>query len=79
VLRAIEESGDVPLRPVELQTRLALPQRRMARLIDCLDKGSSDTRGRFVVLTDSGRRLSKDATFVLCASLPRYSYRKRRT
>ncbi len=87
VLRAIEESGDVPLRPVDLQTRLALPRRRMARLIDCLAKGgyvereksSSDARGRFVVLTDSGRRLSKDATSVLCASLRRYFYRKRRT
>jgi DNA-binding MarR family transcriptional regulator len=59
----------------------------MAPLIDCLAKGgyvereksSSDTRGRFVVLTDSGHRLSKDATFVLCASLRRYFYRKRRT
>ena len=26
VLRAIAESGDLPLRPAELQTRLALPQ-----------------------------------------------------
>src|SRR6202035_409393 len=34
VLRVIEESGDVPLRPVQLQTRLALPQHKMSRLID---------------------------------------------
>jgi DNA-binding MarR family transcriptional regulator len=87
VLRAIEESGDVPLRPVELQTRLALPQHKMSRLIDRLAKdgyvkrakSSSDARGQFVVLTDFGRQISKDTSSVLCASLRRYFYGKRRT
>jgi DNA-binding MarR family transcriptional regulator len=87
VLRAIEQSGDVPLRPVELQTRLALPQHKMSRLIDRLakdgyverEKSSSDARGHFVVLTESGRRISKDASSVLRASLCRYFYGKRRS
>ena len=86
VLRAIEESGDVPLRPVELQTRLALPQHKMSRLIDRLAKDgyverekSSDARGHFVVLTGSGRQISKDASSVLRASLCRYFYGKRRS
>jgi DNA-binding MarR family transcriptional regulator len=87
VLRVIEESGDVPLRPVQLQTRLALPQHKMSRLIDRLardgyverEKSSSNARGHFVVLTDSGRRISKDASSVLCASLRLYFYGKRRT
>ena len=84
VLRAIEESGDVPLRPVELQTRLALPQQKMSRLIDRLakdgyverEKPPSDARGHFVVLTNSGRRICKEASSVLCASLRRYFYAK---
>ena len=87
VLRVIEESGDVPLRPVQLQTRLALPQHKMSRLIDRLardgyverEKSSSNARGHFVVLTDSGRRISKDASSVLCAALRLYFYGKRRT
>jgi DNA-binding MarR family transcriptional regulator len=68
VLRAIEESGDVHLRPVELQTRLAVPRNRMSRLIDRLvregyverEKAASDQRGHFVVITDLGRRASKE-------------------
>jgi DNA-binding MarR family transcriptional regulator len=85
VLRVIEESGDVPLRPVQLQTRLALPQHKMSRLIDRLagdgyvEREKSSARGHFVVLTDSGRRISKDASSVLCASLRLYFYGKRRT
>jgi predicted SnoaL-like aldol condensation-catalyzing enzyme len=38
VLREIDESGDVPLSPVELQTRLAIPRDRISRLIDRLAK-----------------------------------------
>src|SRR3977135_3096579 len=38
VLREIDEGGDVHLRPVELQTRLAIPKHRMSRLIDRLAK-----------------------------------------
>ena len=66
VLRAIEESGDVHLSQVELQTRLALPRNRMSRLVDRLvreghverEKAASDQRGHFVVITDLGRRAS---------------------
>jgi DNA-binding MarR family transcriptional regulator len=82
VLRAIEESGDVHLRPLELQTRLAVPRNRMARIIDRLvrqgyverEKAAADQRGHFVVITDLGRRASKDATLVLLAALRQFFY-----
>jgi DNA-binding MarR family transcriptional regulator len=87
VLREIEASGDVHLRPVELQARLAVPQHRMSRLIDGLakdgyverEKTASDARGHFVVITDSGRRALQDASSVLSAAMRRFFYRKRRT
>ena len=86
VLRAIEESGDVHLRPVELQTRLAVPRNRMSRLIDRLvrkgyverEKAAFDHRGHFVVITEMGRRASKDASSVLLAALRRFFYGKKR-
>lgn len=86
VLREIDESGDVHLRPVELQTRLAVPQHRMSRLIDGLakdgyverEKAAFGTRGHFVVITDSGRRALKDASSVLSAAVRRFFYRTRR-
>jgi DNA-binding MarR family transcriptional regulator len=86
VLRAIEESGDVHVRPVELQTRLAVPRNRMSRLIDRLaregylerEKAASDQRGHFVVITDLGRRASKEASSVLLAALRQFFYRKTR-
>jgi DNA-binding MarR family transcriptional regulator len=85
VLREIDESGDVRLRPVELQTRLALPQHRVSRLIDRLakdgyverEKAAFEARGHFVVITDSGRRASKDASLVLAAALRLFFYKKR--
>ena len=85
VLREIAQSGGVQLRPVELQTRLAMPQHRMWRLIDGLVKAgyverkkpASDARGHFVVITDSGRRALKDATSVVSAGVRRFFYRKR--
>jgi DNA-binding MarR family transcriptional regulator len=85
VLRAIEESGDVPLRLAELQTRLAVPRNRMSRLIDRLakdgyverEKAASDAKGRFVVITDSGRRASEDASSVLSAAVRQFFYRRR--
>jgi DNA-binding MarR family transcriptional regulator len=87
VLREIDASGDVHLRPVELQTRLAVPQHRMSRLIDGLakdgyverEKIGSDARGHFVIITDSGRRALKDASSVLSAAMRRFFYRTRRT
>jgi len=86
VLRAIEESGDVLLRPAELQTRLAVPRNRMSRLIDRLvregyverEKAASDQRGHFLVITDLGRRASKDASSVLLAALRQFFYGKKR-
>jgi DNA-binding MarR family transcriptional regulator len=87
VLREIEESGDVHLRPAELQTRLAVSRGRMSRLIDRLakdgyverEKAASDTRCHFVVITDLGRRASHDASSVLLAALRQYFYSKKRT
>jgi DNA-binding MarR family transcriptional regulator len=86
VLRAIEESGDVHLRQVELQTRLALPRNRVSRLVDRLvreghverEKAASDQRGHFVVITDLGRRASKDASSVLLAALRQFFYANKR-
>ena len=82
VLRAIEETGQVHLRLVELQTRLAVPRNRMSRLIDRLvregyverEKAASDQRGYFVVITDLGRRASKEASTVLLAALRQFFY-----
>jgi DNA-binding MarR family transcriptional regulator len=87
VLREIDEGGDVHLRPVELQTRLAIPKHRMSRLIDRLakdgyverEKAASDAKGHFVIITDSGRRASKNASSVLSAAVRQFFYRKRRT
>jgi DNA-binding MarR family transcriptional regulator len=83
VLRAIEECGDAHPRPAELQTRLAVPPQRMSRLIDRLVKEGyverhevSDRRGDFVVITDLGRRVSKDASSVLLAALRQFFYGK---
>jgi predicted SnoaL-like aldol condensation-catalyzing enzyme len=84
VLREIDESGDVHLSPVELQTRLAVPRDRMSRLIDRLAKDgyierervASDGRGHFVVITDLGRRASKHASSVLSAALREFFYSK---
>ena len=87
VLREIDQRGDVQLTPVELQTRLAVPQHRMSSLIDGLVKNGyveckkrgSDARGHFVVITDSGRRALKDASSVVSAGVRRFFYGKRRT
>ena len=87
VLRAIEESGDVHLGQVELQTRLAIPGKRMSRLIDRLvtegyvewQKATPDQMGHFVVITDLGRRASKDASSVLLAALRQFFYGKKGT
>ena len=84
VLREIDESGDVHLSPVELQTRLAIPRDRMSRLIDRLAKDgyverervASDGREPFVVITDLGRRASKHASSVLSAALREFFYSK---
>lgn len=86
VLRELDESCDVHLRPVDLQKRLAVPQHRLSRLIDRLvkagyvdrEKSRSDARGHFVTLTDSGRRVLNDSSSVISASLLRYFYRTRR-
>ena len=86
VLRALEESGDVHLRPVELQTRLAVPRNRMSRLIDRLvregyvkrEKAASDQKGHFVVITDLGRRASKDASSILLAAVRQFFYGEKR-
>jgi DNA-binding MarR family transcriptional regulator len=85
VLREIDESGDVHLRPVELQTRLAVPPDHLSRLVDGLakqgyverEKAASDASGHVVVITDSGRRASKKASSVLSAALRHFFYRKR--
>ena len=87
VLREIDQSGDVQLTPVELHTRLAVPQHRMSRLIDGLvkdgyverKKPASDKGGHFVVITESGRRALKDASSVVAAGVRRFFYGKRRT
>ena len=86
VLREIAESGDVRLRPVELQTRLAIPQHRMSQLINRLakdgyverERAGSGARGHALVITDSGRRMSKHASSVLLAAVRQFFYRKRR-
>src|SRR5882724_3927647 len=84
VLRAIEESGDVHLRPVELETRLAVPRNRMSRLINRLaregyverEKAAYDQRGHRVAITELGRRASKEASSVLLAALQQFFYQK---
>jgi DNA-binding MarR family transcriptional regulator len=56
----------------------------MSRLIDHLvregyverQKEVSDRRGGFVVITDLGRRVSKDASSVLLAALRQFFYGK---
>jgi DNA-binding MarR family transcriptional regulator len=86
VLRAIEESGETPLRLMDLQTRLAVPRNRMSRLVDRLvkegyierEKAVSDKKGHFVVITEMGRRASKDASSVLLAALQQFFYGKKR-
>jgi DNA-binding MarR family transcriptional regulator len=87
VIREIDESGDVRLVPAELQTRLAIPKQRMSRLINGLtkdgyverEKATSGAGGQFVVITESGRRVLKDASTVLLSAVRRFFYRKRRT
>ena len=84
VLREIDESGDVHLSLVELQTRLAVPRDRMSRLIDRLAKDGYIERERviphrrehFVVITDLGRRASKHASSVLSVALRKFFYSK---
>jgi len=86
VLREIHESGDVHLTSVELQTRLAVPQHRMSRLIDRLakegyverERTTPDARSHFVVITDLGRRALEKASSVISAAVRRFFYRKRR-
>jgi DNA-binding MarR family transcriptional regulator len=86
VLREIHESGDVYLTSVELQTRLAVPQHRMSRLIDRLakegyverEKTTPDARSHFVVITDLGRRVLEGASSVISAAVRRFFYRKKR-
>jgi DNA-binding MarR family transcriptional regulator len=86
VLREIAESDDVRLRPAELRTRLAIPQRRMSQLIEQLAKDGYVERERagsgagdhVIVITDSGRRRSKHASSVLLAAVRQFFYGKRR-
>lgn len=86
VLREIHESGEVHLTSVELQTRLAVPQHRMSRLIDRLakegyverEKTTPDARSHFVVITDLGRRALEEASSVISAAVRRFFYRKKR-
>jgi len=83
VLREIDQSGDVDLRSVDLQTRLAIPRYRMSRLIDRLEKvgyverqrGASGARGHVIVITDAGRRASREASSVLLAAVRRFFYK----
>lgn len=85
VLREIAESGDVRLRPAELQTRLAVPQHRMSQLINRLakegyverERAGSGARGYVIVITDPGRRTSKHASSVLLVAVRQFFYRKR--
>jgi DNA-binding MarR family transcriptional regulator len=85
VLREIHESGDEQLTTVELQIRLAVPGRRLSRLIDRLakdgyvgrEKAPSDARSH-VVITDLGRRASNNASSVISAVVRRFFYRKKR-
>ena len=87
VLREIAESGDARLKPADLQTRLAVPQHRMSQLINGLakegyverERAGSGARGHVIVITDSGRRISKHASSVLLAAVREFFYRKRRT
>jgi DNA-binding MarR family transcriptional regulator len=86
VLREIDESGDVHLRPVALQTRLAIPRQRMARLIDRLakdgyverERGASHAGGHVIVITDLGRRASREASSVLLGAVRQFFYKKKR-
>ena len=83
VLREIHESGDEQLTTVELQIRLAVPGRRLSRLIDRLakdgyvgrEKAPSDARSH-VVITDLGRRASNNASSVISAVVRRFFYRR---
>ena len=85
VLREIHESGDGQLTTVELQIRLAVPGRRLSRVIDRLakdgyvgrEKAPSDARSH-VVITDLGRRASNNASSVISAVVRRFFYRKKR-
>ena len=87
ILREIAESGDVRLRSVELQTRLAIPQRRASQLIERLakdgyverERAGSGARGHVLVITDFGRRTSKHALSVLLAAVRQFFYGKRQT
>jgi DNA-binding MarR family transcriptional regulator len=82
VLRAIEDSDEALVRPVELQTRLAVPRNRMSRLLDRLvregyverARAASDQKAHFVVITELGRRASKEASTVLLAALRQFFY-----
>jgi DNA-binding MarR family transcriptional regulator len=84
VLRAIENSDEAHVRPVELQTRLAVPRNRMSLLLDRLvregyverARTASDQKAHFVVITDLGRRASKEASSVLLAALQQFFYGK---
>jgi DNA-binding MarR family transcriptional regulator len=86
ILREIAECGDVRLRTAELQTRLALPQRRISQLINRLAKdgyvervrAGSGARSHVIVITDVGRRTSKHASSVLLAAVRQFFYGKRR-
>jgi DNA-binding MarR family transcriptional regulator len=86
VLHEIDDSGDVHLTPVDLQTRLAVPPRRMSRLIDRLvkdgyverERGASEASGQVVVITDLGRRASRETSSVVLAAVRQFFYKKRR-
>jgi DNA-binding MarR family transcriptional regulator len=85
VLHEIDDSGDVHLTPVDLQTRLAVPPHRMSRLIDRLvkdgyverERGASEASGQVVVITDLGRRASRETSSVVLAAVRQFFYKKR--
>ncbi|MGZ2382906.1 DNA-binding MarR family transcriptional regulator [Rhizobium brockwellii] len=74
VLWELARSQDGMLRPYEIEERTLLAQYNLSRLIDRLEKESlvrreafaEDGRGRWVVITDAGRKTSRAHMDGLC-------------
>ncbi|MBY5442990.1 MarR family transcriptional regulator [Rhizobium leguminosarum] len=84
VLWELARSQDGKLRPYEIEDRTLLAQYNLSRLIDRLEKEglvrrevfAEDGRGRWVVITDAGRKLREHMWIVYARSIETHIGRK---
>ncbi|RCS25203.1 MarR family transcriptional regulator [Phyllobacterium salinisoli] len=80
VLLELSRAGDSRLRPYEIEQRILLAQHNLSRLLDRMDKAglvkrevfAEDGRGRWVIITHTGRAMQTRMWNIYAAALQRH-------